>query len=120
MNHDHSNGSGMKHLLLMAACCLIPIVGIIAVGVFGVSLGPLRGVLPFAMALMCPLIMILMMRGMMQGQGQHEHHSEPMQKLAPVLGAKAATEPARDEQMTGPHCGHVQSSGQHDSTALAK
>ncbi len=77
MNHNHSNGNGLRHMLLMLACCLIPIAGILAVSTLHISLGPLSGLLPFAMALMCPLMMILMMRGMMQGQGQNT--------LAPAL-----------------------------------
>jgi hypothetical protein len=75
MNHDHSGGGMGKHMLLMLICCLVPLLLIGAVGTFGLSLGPLQGLVPFAAALMCPLMMIVMMRGMMQGQGgDHSHH----------------------------------------------
>lgn len=76
MNHDHN---GTKHLLIMLACCLIPIALILAVSLFGLSLGSLTPLLPYALALMCPLMMIFMMRGMGHGHGDehsHQHHSD--------------------------------------------
>jgi Protein of unknown function (DUF2933) len=71
MNHDHK-----KHLVIMLACCLVPLALIVAVSVLGISLGPLSALLPYALVLLCPLMMIFMMRGMMQGQGadHSEHH----------------------------------------------
>ncbi len=76
MNHNHSGGMG-KHMLLMLICCLVPLLLIGAVGTFGLSLGPLQGLLPFAAALMCPLMMIVMMGGMLKGQdGEHNHHHD--------------------------------------------
>ncbi len=105
MNHNHSNGDGMKHMLLMVACCLIPILGILAIGAFGISLGPFSGLLPFAMALMCPLMMILMMRGMMQGQGQtHDHQEELKRKLSPAARTRVVTEPIAEEETDAPRC----------------
>ncbi len=72
MNHNHN---GTRHMLLMALCCLIPIALIAAVSIFGFSLGALSGLLPYALALMCPLMMIFMMRGMAHGQGdEHAQH----------------------------------------------
>src|SRR5574341_2293629 len=65
MNHAQNN---WKHALLMLACCLIPIALILAVSVSGFSLGSLTPLLPYALALMCPLMMLFMMRGM-----GHEH-----------------------------------------------
>ena len=50
-----------KHALLMLACCLVPLALVGAVYAFGISLG---NILPFAMLLLCPLLHILMMRGM--------------------------------------------------------
>ncbi len=38
MNHDHSKGMS-KHRLLMLVCCLVPLALILAVSVFGLSLG---------------------------------------------------------------------------------
>ncbi|MBI5303876.1 MAG: DUF2933 domain-containing protein [Chloroflexi bacterium] len=58
MNHDHT-----KHMFLMLACCLVPFALILAVSVFGLSLGALQPLVPFALVLMCPLMMIFMMRG---------------------------------------------------------
>jgi nitrate reductase NapE component len=75
MNHNHTD---TKHLLIMLACCLIPIALIIVVGAFGFSLGALTPLLPFALVLMCPLMMIFMMRGMGHAQDTHDahHHSD--------------------------------------------
>lgn len=58
----------LRHLLIMLACCLIPIALLLAVGVFGFSLGSLSPLLPYALVLLCPLMMFFMMRGM-----GHEH-----------------------------------------------
>ncbi len=70
MNHDHTsnNGHDSRHMLLMLLCCLIPIALIAAVAIFGFSLGALTPYLPFALVLLCPLMMFFMMRGM-----GHEH-----------------------------------------------
>ncbi len=84
MNHDHSNGMG-KHMLLMLICCLVPIALILAVSVLGISLGPLSALLPYALVLLCPLMMILMMRGMMQGQGaDHSQHPVDAPRTVPT------------------------------------
>lgn len=58
-----------RHLLIMLACCLIPIALILAVSVFGFSLGSLTPLLPYALILLCPLMMFFMMRGMGHDQG---------------------------------------------------
>lgn len=78
MNHDNSQGMG-KHMLLMLACCLIPIALIVAVSVFGLSLGALTPLLPYALVLLCPIMMIFMMRGMGHDHGAadaHQHHPQ--------------------------------------------
>lgn len=72
MNHDPK-----KHLLIMLVCCLIPIALILAVSVFGLSLGSLSGLLPYALVLMCPLMMIFMMRGMGHDHGTANAHQHP-------------------------------------------
>lgn len=59
MNHNHS-----KHMLVMLACCLVPLALVLAVSVFGLSLGALQPFVPYVLALMCPLMMIGMMWGM--------------------------------------------------------
>lgn len=77
MNHDNSQGMS-KHLLIMLACCLIPIALILVVSVFGLSLGPLQALLPYALVLLCPLMMIFMMRNMGHEHGAadaHQHHA---------------------------------------------
>ena len=85
MNHDHnhtdSNGA-VKHLLLMVACCFIPIALIGAISLFGLSIGSLTPLLPYALILICPLLMFFMMRGMGHAQEPNEPH-EPKTDRAP-------------------------------------
>lgn len=80
MNHNHSsNGGNASHMLLMLLCCLIPIGLIAAVAIFGISLGALTPYLPFALVLLCPLMMFFMMRGMGQGHDAVDaHHTETL------------------------------------------
>jgi hypothetical protein len=58
-----------KHALIMAACCLVPIAGIVLVSVFDI---PLKSVFYFALILFCPLSHILIMKYMGQGE-DHQH-----------------------------------------------
>ncbi len=108
MNHDHSGGGMGKHMLLMAICCLVPLLIIVAVGTFGLSLGPLQGLVPFAAALMCPLMMIFMMRGMGSmghgAEGDHSHHhvdalrSQPTKQIPEVTSGAVQTAVAPSQE----------------------
>lgn len=62
-----------KHVLLMAACCLIPIAGFALVSLFNI---PLKSVFFYAMILICPLSHILMMKFM--GHGSEHQHSDTL------------------------------------------
>ena len=53
-----------SHWLIMIACCLIPIALLLAIGVLGISVGSLTALVPYALVLLCPLMMFFMMRGM--------------------------------------------------------
>lgn len=100
MNHDHSQGMG-KHLLLMLICCLVPLALILAVSVFGVSLGGLSGLLPYALVLLCPLMMIFMMRGMGHDHGAsnaHQHHPHAQQTDKPQSVHRAETKAAAEQK----------------------
>lgn len=68
-----------KHMLLMAACCLIPIGAIVAIGALAI---PTTGLTTIVIALMCPVMMFLMMFGMRGGHEEHhEHHAAaPVEK----------------------------------------
>ncbi|MBI4785997.1 MAG: DUF2933 domain-containing protein [Chloroflexi bacterium] len=82
MNHDHSQGMG-KHMLLMLICCLVPLGLILAVSVFGLSLGPLQAFAPYLLVLLCPIMMFFMMRGMGHDHGaagMHHHTDAPRQQ----------------------------------------
>ncbi len=101
MNHDHSGGGMGKHMLLMAICCLVPLLLIGAVGTFGLSLGPLQGLVPFVAALMCPLMMIVMMGSMARGQGgNHSHHHIDAPNGQPTKQLPQATEGAVETVVT--------------------
>ncbi len=88
MSHNHST-SDAKHMLLMLACCLIPIGLILAVGAFGITLGSLTPFLPFALVLLCPLLMFFMMRGM---RDEHAGHNAVDDRQAGPVGSSNATE----------------------------
>jgi hypothetical protein len=68
-------------MLLMLACCLIPIGAIVAMSVLKI---PTTGLMPAVIALMCPAMMLLMLFGMRGGhREQHEQH-----RAAPVESKK--------------------------------
>ncbi len=68
-----------KHLLLMLACCLIPIGLIVAIGALAI---PTSGLTTTVIALMCPAMMLLMMFGMRGSHGEHheQHTAAPAEK----------------------------------------
>lgn len=94
MNHDQSSGMN-KHMLIMLACCLIPIALILAVSVFGLSLGPLSALLPYALVLLCPLMMLFMMRGMGHEHGAADAHHHPSASSGQVPSTSLRTDAPR-------------------------
>ncbi|SCY16976.1 DUF2933 domain-containing protein [Alkaliphilus peptidifermentans] len=77
MNH---NEHGKKHGILMILCCLIPLLLILAIPRFGIELGPLTRLAPFAMILICPLMHIGMMFFMFKGKKGDCHQENPQSK----------------------------------------
>ncbi len=77
-----------KHALIMLLCCLTPLAAIFAVSVLGIPLGNLA---PVAMLILCPLMHILLMRGMAghNGQGQASCRSTaPTPEETPAVASK--------------------------------
>jgi uncharacterized membrane protein len=65
-------------MFLMVLCCLIPVVGLVAVNFFKI---PLNNVLFYGMILFCPISHLLMMKFMghdhspSESDSQHQHHT---------------------------------------------
>jgi hypothetical protein len=74
----------------MVLCCAIPIVGLVAVNVLNVPAG---SVLYYGLFLLCPLLHLLMMRGMMGGRG----HS-PAEQRSVIEGEVISRQRTADEQ----------------------
>ena len=79
-----------KHALLMLACCLIPLAVLGPILVSGISLG---GFLPFAIMLLCPLLHVLMMRGMGHDHSAHDHQPSADAAAQSVHGGQTASSP---------------------------
>src|SRR5437879_1986178 len=68
----HGNG-WLKGDLTMAICCVAPLLLVVAVSFFGLSLGALAsGALSLGVLLACPVGMLLMMRMMMKGKNEDQ------------------------------------------------
>jgi hypothetical protein len=63
-----------KHMLIMLACCLLPIVGLGLITIFKV---PASTVLLGAMFLICPLSHLLMMKFMSHDHKAHQPTGDP-------------------------------------------
>lgn len=57
-----------KHMLIMLACCLIPVAALTAFFVFNI---PLNSIVVGALVLICPLSHLLMMKFMMKDHNGH-------------------------------------------------
>ena len=69
METQGSGHKGMsKHALIMALCCLMPLALLAVLWAMGVS----ESYLVFGVILLCPILHIVMMRGMHKS-GDHDH-----------------------------------------------
>jgi len=66
------HGGGVKHILMMLLCCLTPLVLAVILPLFGYT-----GVANFMLLLLCPLLHLVMMRGM--AKQSHTESSEKKQ-----------------------------------------
>ncbi len=82
-----------KHLLIMLACCLIPLVGLAAIWIFGV---PANGVIYFGLIVLCPALHLLMMRGMIgHNHGGHDEPGHSAEHGQAGCQAEAASTPVK-------------------------
>ncbi|HLF28968.1 MAG TPA: DUF2933 domain-containing protein [Anaerolineae bacterium] len=65
-----------KHMLIMLACCLVPLAALAAITVFNI---PSNTVIYFGILLLCPLLHFAMMRNMGHHHAEHSRH-DPMPK----------------------------------------
>jgi len=61
-----------SHMWLMVLCCLVPVIGLVAVYFFNITLS---NVLLYSLILLCPLSHLLMMKFMGHDHSSTEQHS---------------------------------------------
>ncbi len=74
------------HLLIMVLCCVIPAAILTAIFILGI---PASSVLFYGLILLCPLVHLLMMRGMMSGGGHSHSHELPTRATAEMAAAES-------------------------------
>ena len=62
-----------KHLMIMLACCLIPLAGLTIAILFDV---PFNSIFFYGMLLLCPLLHVIMMRSMIGGRHEPTNHAQ--------------------------------------------
>ena len=77
-----------KHMLVMLACCLVPLAALAAITVFNI---PANTVIYFGLLLLCPLMHFAMMRNMSHDHGGRHKHDTTAR--APQLKAHDEREP---------------------------
>jgi len=79
-----------KHMLIMLACCLIPLAALAAIAIFNI---PANTVIYFGILLLCPLLHFAMMRSMGHDHAEHEEHH--LAANTPQLTRNEEKEPTR-------------------------
>jgi len=75
-----------KHMLIMVACCLIPIAALAAITVFKI---PVSTVIYGVILLVCPLSHLLMMKFMGGHDHEHQHQITQEHKHPTVIDVDA-------------------------------
>ena len=89
-----------RHALIMIACCVVPLALLVAVSVFNVSLGTIGY---FAVLLMCPLMHLLMMRGMGHDHGHHAADGQSCHDVEQADEPRALPQAKEAAAATGVH-----------------
>lgn len=67
---QHSCGGGLKHMLMMLACCLAPIGAVLLLKLSGYE-----GVASYLVFLLCPLMHLVMMKGHKKQESASNHNA---------------------------------------------
>jgi len=85
--YNHESSSRQRGGWLQSRLTTWVLLGFLAVGAFFLLSEYSTGLLPYVLILLCPLMMIFMMRGMHSGHGGHdEHNREDGSRIPPEGG----------------------------------
>jgi hypothetical protein len=88
-----------KHVLIMLACCLIPLVALAAIFVFKI---PVTSVVYVGILLLCPALHLLMMRNMLGHHADHgasgDHTGHGARVHGPTVNVQPPQLPAGEKQ----------------------
>lgn len=89
--YNHESPSQQRGNWLQSRWTTWALLGLLAVGAFFLFTGQtayILGLLPYALFLLCPLMMLFMMRGMHGGHGGHDEHNREDGSHVPTEGGQ--------------------------------